>query len=62
MKQEQPCYGILRITNPKTLQRWIETGQFQKLLDEGYIYASGCGRFRTETCTCSKCRKSREKE
>lgn len=27
------------------------------LLKEGYIYASGCGRFRREICTCSKCRK-----
>ena len=49
--------GTFRITNPKTLQRWKDNGQFQELLDEGYIYAEGCGRFREEICTCSKCRK-----
>jgi hypothetical protein len=27
------------------------------IIDEGYIYAPGCGRFREEICNCSKCRK-----
>lgn len=27
------------------------------IVNEGYIYAPGCGRFRAEACTCSKCRK-----
>jgi len=50
--------GILRITNPKTLQRWKDNGKYQELIDDGYIYSEGCGRFRTEICTCSKCRKN----
>jgi len=49
--------GTLRITNPKTLERWKQNGEYQKLIDEGYIYAEGCGRFRMEICQCSKCRK-----
>lgn len=49
--------GTLRITNPKTLERWKETGKYQELIDKGYIYAEGCGRFRVEPCTCWKCRK-----
>lgn len=49
--------GTLRITNHKTLERWKANGEYQKLIDEGYIYASGCGRFKKELCTCSKCRK-----
>ena len=53
--------GTLRITNPKTLERWKETGKYQELIDRGYIYASGCGRFRTEICTCSKCRRKTNK-
>jgi hypothetical protein len=50
--------GTLRITNPKTLESWIHNGKYQQELDEGYIYAVGCGRFRTEPCTCYKCRKA----
>ena len=50
-------WGSLRITNPKTLQRWKETRKYQELINEGYIYAEGCGRFRMEACTCKKCRK-----
>jgi hypothetical protein len=48
--------GVLRITNPITIQKWKDLGKWQKLLDEGYIYAPGCGRFRVEVCNCSKCR------
>lgn len=53
---DKPCYGVLRITNQKTLERWKANGKYQELIDSGYIYAEGCGRFRTEPCTCSKCR------
>ena len=31
------------------------------LLAEGYIYANGCGRFRKDICTCSKCSKPKPK-
>lgn len=59
----EPYYvGVLRITNPKTLEKWIHDGRFKKVLDEGYIFNSGCGRFRTEVCTCHKCRKGKGKE
>ena len=54
---EEPMAGVLRITNPKTLQKWITNGKYQELIDEGYIYAEGCGRFRPKVCTCHKCRK-----
>jgi len=49
-------YGTLRIKNPKTLQKWIDTGKYQKLLDEGWVFNIGCSRFRIKPCTCSKCR------
>jgi hypothetical protein len=55
---EKPMFGSLRITNPKTLEKWKEIGKYQELIDQGYNYAKGCGRFRTEICTCSKCRKA----
>lgn len=51
-------WGTLKITNPKTLQRWKDNGEFQKLINEGYIFADGCGRFRKEICTCTKCRRT----
>ena len=50
-------YGTLRITNPKTLKKWKEDGRFQQVINEGYIFAKGCKRFRSEVCTCSKCRR-----
>lgn len=56
MKAEKPCCGTLRITNQRTLEMWKITGAYQKLINDGYIYAKGCGRFRMEICTCSKCR------
>lgn len=57
MKTEKPAYGTLRITNPKTLDMWKKTGKYQELINNGWIYADGCGRFRSEKCNCSKCRK-----
>jgi hypothetical protein len=54
--------GTLKITNPVTLAKWIVNGQYQALLEEGYIYAGGCGRFRKEVCQCCKCRKLRKHE
>jgi hypothetical protein len=54
--------GTLKITNPITLERWIHQGKFQKEIDDGYIFATGCGRFRTEVCTCFKCRKGAGKK
>lgn len=56
---EPPMSGTLRIRNPKTLERWIQNGKYQETLDEGYIFAVGCGRFRSEPCQCGKCRKSK---
>lgn len=55
---EKPCGGTLRITNPKTLEKWKVNGEYDKLIKEGYIYAKGCGRFRKFICSCSKCRKT----
>jgi hypothetical protein len=49
--------GTLRITNPKTLERWKQNGAYQKQIDDGFIFAEGCGRFKTEVCTCAKCRR-----
>lgn len=57
LKQEPYYSGVLRITNPATLQKWKDNGEYKKLTDQGYIYSPGCGRFKLELCTCSKCRK-----
>ena len=54
---ESPCWGSIRIKNPKTLEKWIQNGSFQKEIDAGYNFYVGCGRFRKEKCTCYKCRK-----
>lgn len=50
--------GTLRISNPKTLQAWIDRGWYKDLVDEGYKFNVGCGRFKidNEVCTCSQCR------
>lgn len=59
-EKELHLHGTLRVTNPRTLQAWKDRGWYQQLIDKGYIYAEGCGRFRTEICTCSKCRKKKQ--
>jgi hypothetical protein len=56
-EKETNYHGVLRITNPRTLHHWKDTGKYQALIDEGYIYAKGCGRFRLEECKCSKCKR-----
>ncbi len=50
-------HGTLRISNPKTLQSWIDKGWFKNEIQKGYIFAVFCGRFKKEICNCSKCRK-----
>ena len=52
-------WGSLRITNKKTIQKWKEDGKWQELLNKGYIYADGYGRFRTEHCHCCKCKSTK---
>jgi hypothetical protein len=49
-------YGSIRIKNPKTLQNWIDRGWYQQQLNEGWLFAPNCGRFRIFKCKCSKCR------
>jgi len=51
--------GTIRIRNPKTLQKWINNGEYRKRMNQGLIFNVGCGRFRIENCQCSKCRKSK---
>jgi hypothetical protein len=57
MEKNIEYWGVTRISNPKTLQRWMDNGEYQTLLDAGYVFNVGCGRFRTEKCTCSKCKR-----
>ena len=52
-----PDCGALQITNPKTLRKWINNGSYQQLIDEGYIFNTGCGRFKAVPCECIECRK-----
>jgi hypothetical protein len=56
-EKEIEVIGTLRITNSKTLQKWKDCGYYDKLINEGFIYAKGCGRFIKEKCNCSKCKK-----
>jgi len=56
-----PDCGSIRIKNPKTLQKWIDKGWFKREIDNGYIFAYRCGRFRTEICQCAKCKKPNAK-
>jgi hypothetical protein len=51
-----PDCGTTRISNPKTLQRWIDLGWYKKRIDEGYVFNPYCGRFSVEVCECGKCR------
>ena len=50
-------YGTVRIKKASTLQKWIDKGWYQREIDDGYIFAPACGRFRTEKCECTRCQK-----
>ena len=52
--------GTLRITNPKTLQRWIDLGWYENKVNGGLIFNPYCGRFSIEECVCTKCRNKKE--
>lgn len=54
--------GTTRISNPKTLKRWVDNGEYSKRIKEGFIFNVGCGRFKTEVCTCSTCRTRKRPE
>jgi hypothetical protein len=56
-EEVQFVVGTLRITNPKTLEKWKQDGRYKELIDLGYIYAPGCGRFRLSVCFCAACRR-----
>jgi hypothetical protein len=57
MNHKETFYcGTTKIKNPNTLQRWIDMGWYQKQIDDGYTFATGCGRFSLEICKCSKCK------
>ena len=56
---KSPDAGVTKISNPITLQRWIDLGWYQNLIKEGYIFAVYCGRFKKENCLCSACRSKR---
>ena len=47
-------WGSIRISN--TLQRWIDNGEYAENIKDGFVFNVGCGRFRSEKCTCTKCR------
>lgn len=54
--------GTIRIKSLKTLQRWIDKGWYQNMINEGYVFSVGCGRFTKHVCTCTLCRnRSRHK-
>jgi hypothetical protein len=56
---KSPDAGVTRISNPTTLQRWIDLGWYHNLINQGYIFAFYCGRFKKEICLCSACRSKR---
>ncbi len=52
-------HGSIIIKNPKTLQKWIDKGWYQREIDAGYTFAPACGRFRIGICECYKCRNNK---
>jgi hypothetical protein len=58
MKKEIYFSGAIRIKKQSTIDSWKSKGWWGNLINQGYIYAEGCGRFRKEDCICCKCRKN----
>jgi len=56
LQHEQNYSGVTRISNPRTLQSWIDKGWYAELINDGFMFNVGCGRFTTEKCVCTKCR------
>lgn len=52
--------GTIRISNPNTLQRWVDFGWYKDKLNQGYVFNPYCGRFALEQCVCTKCRNKKE--
>jgi hypothetical protein len=48
--------GTTKISNPITLQRWIDNGKYKELIKQGFIFNPYCGRFTDNICECTKCR------
>ena len=59
-KYDKPSGGVTKISNPKTLQRWIDYGWYENIINNGYTFNPYCGRFSIDVCICSKCRSKRE--
>lgn len=57
MKYETPMSGTLRIKNPKTLQKWEDSGKLTQQAEFGWIFAKKCGRFKKNICHCASCRR-----
>lgn len=54
--------GTTKITNPNTLQRWIDNGKYNEMIKQNYLFGVGCGRFVFDGCTCTNCRNRPKKE
>ena len=54
-----PDCGTVRISNTKTLQKWVDLGWYKDMINDGYFFNPYCGRFRTQVCNCSACRSKR---
>ena len=54
---EENYSGSIRIKKASTLQSWIDKGWYKDSIDRGFTFAVGCGRFVSNPCKCSKCRR-----
>ena len=45
-----------RNTQAEVIEKRVRKSHLD-IIDEGYLYNQGCGRFTIKACTCSKCRK-----
>lgn len=57
MIKETYYHGTIRIKKASTLQSWIDKGWYQQQIDNGYTFATGCGRFVIGQCICRRCKR-----
>lgn len=57
MHYEKPMAGTLRLSNAKTIHKWISSGKMKAQANAGWIFSEKCGRFRPWPCHCSRCMK-----
>jgi len=49
-----------RIISVHTLTRYILSGKHNNIIQKGYVFNTGCGKYTREKCNCNLCANDRK--